>query len=138
MHHDIIRANPEGVPPPVGVYSHVAIVPGGSELIVCAGQIGNAADGSCPSDALAQTANALRNVSGLLHGLGLTHRNVIKINIWMTERVDRDGWRALWHEFHKGEPPPTTLALVAGLARPEFKVEIECWAARPPTVPVTE
>jgi enamine deaminase RidA (YjgF/YER057c/UK114 family) len=39
--------NPATVAPPLGAYSHVVTVPGGSALIVLAGQVGNAPDGTC-------------------------------------------------------------------------------------------
>jgi hypothetical protein len=42
---------PQGVAPPLGAYSHLAIVPGGARLLVLAGQTGHATDGSLSADA---------------------------------------------------------------------------------------
>ncbi len=128
----IERKNPTDVAPPIGAYSHTTVVPAGSELIVFAGQIGNDATGALPDDTLEQVKNALANVRALLAAEGLDTSHVIKVNFWLTEQVDRTAFNEAWQAFHEGSPPSTTAAYVAALARPEIRVEVEAWAARPP------
>ena len=111
----IRRENPPGVAPPVGLYSHLAVVPAGCELLV-----------------LAQFRNALANVSTLLQQAGSGADRVIKANLWFTEPLERAVFQSIWGGFVGNSPPPTTLAYVNRLGRPDYKVEVEIWAVRPP------
>jgi enamine deaminase RidA (YjgF/YER057c/UK114 family) len=129
---DIVRSNPAEVAAPVGAYTHLAIVPGNSELLVLAGQVGVDATGTLPTDVEGQLRNALANARTILRSAGAGPAQVIKVNIWLTEALPRERFVELWKEFHEGTPPPTTLAYVARLSRPEYRVEVEVWAARTP------
>ncbi|MBF5040987.1 RidA family protein [Aggregicoccus sp. 17bor-14] len=125
------RKNPAGVAPPLGPYTHVTVVPAGSELLVFAGQVGMDREGRLPTEPEEQLRNALANVAALLASEGLGPQDLVKVNLWLSERMDRDRLLAIWHDFRGGaEPPPTTLVYVAGLVRPEYYVEVEAWAAR--------
>jgi ribosomal-protein-alanine N-acetyltransferase len=126
----VTRKNPGDVAPPIGDYTHLSIVPRGADLLVLSGQIGIDAEGNLPSDAEGQIRNALNNVLRILNGEGVTAEGIIKINIWLTEPVDRDRFLEIWSQFHGGTPPTTTMAYVPSLAQPSLKVEVEAWAAR--------
>ncbi len=126
----IIRKNPENVAPPIGSYSHLSIVPKGADILVLSGQVGTDLDGNIPVTVEEQFRNALNNVTRILSSEGVTSEGIIKINIWLTELIDRAQFTAIWNEFHKGNPPSTTLAYVSALAQPTLKVEVEAWAAR--------
>lgn len=126
----IKKANPDNVAPPIAQYHHVTVIPRDAELIVLSGQIGNDKGGVLPHDIESQCANALENIKAILESEGVTTDNVFKINFWLTEDIDRGIYLKKWSEFHNGNPPATTYAYVAGLARPEIKIEIEAWAAR--------
>lgn len=128
----IHRENPPGVAAPVGQYSHLAVVPAGSELLVLAGQIGLDADGALPDAADAQFRNALANVAALLKHAGSGADRVIKANLWFTEPLERPVFQSIWGAFVGDTPPPTTLAYVNRLAHPGYKVEVEIWAVRQP------
>ncbi|MEE2692230.1 MAG: RidA family protein [Pseudomonadota bacterium] len=123
--------NPAGLAPPVADYSHVAVVPAGADILVFAGQIGADPKGNLPAGAEAQFENALANVRKLLASEHLGPEHIVKANIWLAAPIDRPRFMEAWAAFHGGSPPPLTLAYVAGLARPEYLVEIEVWAARP-------
>ncbi len=127
----VIRKTPPVVAPPIADYSHMAIAPAGSKLIVLAGQIGVDAQGKLPTDVESQFANALANVKRLLDGEGLGAEHIMKVNIWLTKPMDRPRYTKLWADFTGGNPPPLTLAYAAALARPEILVEVEVWAAQP-------
>ncbi|MGO0062707.1 RidA family protein [Brevibacillus fluminis] len=127
---NVIRKNPETVAPPVGAYSHISIMPRDAELLVLSGQVGADAHGHIPESVEEQFQNALANVKRILQSEGVTPEAVLKINIWFTEKMDRERFQAIWHDFHGGNPPSTTLGYVAGLAQPALKVEVEAWAAR--------
>ncbi len=128
----IHRENPAGVAPPVGQYSHLAVVPAGSELLVLAGQIGLDPDAVLPPSTEAQFRNALANVSTLLGQAGIAADQIIKANLWFTEPLERPVFQAIWGAFVGTTPPPTTLAYVHRLGHPDYKVEVEIWAARAP------
>ena len=129
----LTRTNPDVVAPPVGPYTHLAIVPPGAELFVLAGQVGVRRDGTLPADAETQFRLALMNARLILENEGLGQEHVIKVNIWLVEPIERTRFLDAWREFHCGSPPPTTVAYVAGLVRPEHLAEVEVWAAKSPT-----
>ncbi|GIL40741.1 RidA family protein [Roseiterribacter gracilis] len=125
--------NPAGMAPPVGPYSHVAIVPPGSELLVVAGQIGADPAGALPTDPAQQYRNALSNVIAALKAQGLGPEHIIKLNIWLVGDVPVEMTRAIRAELFGTAKPPSTLAYINRLGRSDLLVEIEAWAARPPT-----
>jgi len=125
------RKSPAGVAPPVADYSHIAVAPAGSEIVVLAGQIGADPKGNLPPDAETQFENALVNVKKLLASERLGPEHIIKANIWLAGPIERPRYLEAWAAFHGGSPPPLTLAYASALARPEYLVEVEIWAARP-------
>ena len=122
--------NPETVAPPLGAYSHVAVVPEGATLIALAGQVGNAPDGTIPDTPEEQYANALRNIVRLLESEGCTPANIVKINSYLLQRMDLPTVAATRKEILGDVRPAATMIYVAGLAAPEYLVEVEAWAAR--------
>lgn len=123
--------NPPGVAPPIGAYSHVAIVPPGRGLIVLAGQIGNAPDGKLADTVDAQFEAALRNVATLLASQGATPRDLVKLTIYLVQPLDPNRARATRAALLDGAAPPSTLVYVSRLARPEILVEVEATALAP-------
>lgn len=123
--------NPTEVAPPLGHYSHLAIVPAGTRLLVLAGQTGHAPDGSLPESADAQYRNALANVLAILASEGAGPEHIVKLNSWLTEPLSRESMRAVRLDLLGSAAPPATLGYLSGLALPTLKVEIEAWAAVP-------
>lgn len=60
----------------------------------------------------------------------VTTDNIVKINIWTTEKIDWDYFHEIWEKFHGGIPPAMTMSYVPELGNPSLKVEIEAWAAK--------
>jgi len=122
--------NPEGLAKPVAYYSHLSVVPAGYKQLVLAGQVGNRLDGSFPDDLDEQFEQAISNVLAVLKSQGATGRDVVKVTCYLAERPEsyaRIG-KALRSVFP--EPPPAqTFVIVAGLAFPALKVEIDVQAA---------
>lgn len=120
--------NPGTICPPFANYSH-GVLTGRGTLFV-SGQLGVLPDGTVPEDALGQAQACFGNVEQILFGAGLQKRHVVRINAFVTDREHlrpymeaRDGWiRDL------DSPPASTLVIVSGFARPEFKVEVEITA----------
>lgn len=122
--------NPETVHPPVGTYAHQVEVPAGARLLVVAGQIGKRKDGSVPESQVEQLELALENVRLNLEAAGMGVEDVIKITWYLVGDADPARRRevvARWWGDHRAA---STLLFVAGLAAPEYKVEVDAWAAK--------
>ena len=128
----IVRKNPSVVAAPIGLYSHLVVVPPGAELLVIAGQIGCDVEGEVPEGVVDQLGNCFANIDRILKSEGLSVDALIKINIWLTEEMPREDMRARMHAVLSGDLPVATLAFVKALAQPRLKAEVEAWAARMP------
>jgi enamine deaminase RidA (YjgF/YER057c/UK114 family) len=123
--------NPSSIRAPFARYSHGLEVPPGHRLVFCAGQVGIGADEGIPEDVSAQTELCFANISAILAEAGMTLANVVRINAYVTDREDLKPYMAV-RDRRVGDPPPaSTLMIVSGFARPEFKVEVEVIAAAP-------
>lgn len=130
MQNKITRLNPITVPPPVGNYSHVTILPKEASLYTFSGQIGIRADGSIPSDFNEQVNHTFSNIQALLTSQALTAAEVIKVNIWATKEIDWLHFNSIWQDFFGVDYPSMTVAYIAALGLPEIDIEIEIWAAK--------
>ena len=129
--HGQTFANPANVAPPIGSYSHVATVPAGSDLLVVAGQIGNARDGVIAEGVEAQYERALLNIVATLESQGAGTRNLVKLTTYLVDPIDPVRAKAIRERVLGGALPSSTLVYVVRLARPEVKVEIDAMAIRP-------
>lgn len=122
---------PASIAAPFARYSHGMEVPAGWRLAVCSGQLGVAADGSVPEDARAQADLCFANIAAILAEARMTLADIVRINAYVTDRAHMKGYMDS-RDAHAGAPPPaSTLMIVSGFTRPEFKVEIEVIAAAP-------
>lgn len=126
----ITRLNPKGIPSPVGNYSHVTIIPKGSDLYTFSGQIGIDDNGNIPDDFDKQVILTFKNIQQLLNSQDLTPDNVIKVNIWSTKEIDWDFFDNEWEKLFGAIYPSMTIAYIQALGLPEIKIEIEIWAAK--------
>jgi enamine deaminase RidA (YjgF/YER057c/UK114 family) len=124
-------SNPPTVAAPIANYSHVATIPAGSDLLVLAGQVGNAPDGTLATGVEAQYEQALANIAAILKSQGATPANLVKLTIYLAEPIDPARARAAREKAFGTAAPPSTLVYVVRLARPEIKVEIDAMAVRP-------
>ena len=124
--------NPAGIRPPFGNYAHGVMLGGVSELLVLSGQLGAAADDTVPEDVEAQAAIAFGNIAAILDAAGLTRGDVLRLNAYVTTRTDMAGYMRARDAWFDGLAvrPASTLMIVSGFTRPEFRVEIEALAAR--------
>jgi enamine deaminase RidA (YjgF/YER057c/UK114 family) len=116
----ITISNPDSVAPPVGSYSHLAIVKAGTDLLFVAGQVGMRPDGSVPVDVNEQYRQSLKNILAILASEGCGSDDIVKLKSIREIRLELLG----------KSKPPSTLIYVPNLASPEFLVEIEAIAAR--------
>lgn len=99
-------------------------------LIFCSGQIGIGPDGKIvdPRDTRAQIVQAFKNLKTVLEGAGGSLDQVVKITSYLLDDVDRDALVDVRRRFFKPPYPASTLVVVKGLARPEYRYEIEAIA----------
>ena len=122
---------PPSIRPPFARYSHGMEVPAGRRLVVCSGQLGITADDRIPEDAGEQAELCFANIAAILKDAGLTLRDVVRINAFVSDRSHLRPYMQVRDRLVGDPPPASTLVIVAGLARPEFKVEVEVLAAAP-------
>lgn len=124
-------ANPETVHAPLGKYSHTVSVPGTSEWLVISGQVGRDRDGNTPAGVLEQCELAFRNVLACLEANGMAKTDIVKFTVFLTDARFVGDYRAARSKVIGDDVlPASTLLIVAGLAAPEFLVEIEALAAK--------
>ncbi|MHC0054612.1 RidA family protein [Actibacterium sp. D379-3] len=123
--------SPTSIRPPFARYSHGVEVPAGARLVVTSGQLGVRPDDTVAEGAQAQAEQCFENIAAILAEAGMGPADVIRINAFVTDRAHmagymqaRDAWLA-----QAADPPASTLVIVSGFTRPEFKVEVEVTAA---------
>lgn len=121
--------NPDTIAPPQGAYSHAVEAPEGSKVTFIAGQVGVDAEGNLPADFKSQAVNAWTNLVRVLEYNGLGMKDVVKITHFITDRENLPAYNEVRTEFLGQERPASTMLIVAGLARPDFLVEVEAVAA---------
>jgi 2-iminobutanoate/2-iminopropanoate deaminase len=124
-------SNPSTVAPPIGAYSHVAVVAPGTELLYVAGQVGLKLDGSLPDSPEEQFTQALTNVVAILKAEGATPADIIKLNTYLVRPMQPEQVRAARQQVLGANiAPASTLVYVPRLAQERFLVEIEAVAVR--------
>jgi len=117
--------------PPLGAYSHGIEVAKECRWVFVSGQLGIAPDGALAESAEAQADLAWANVLRVLAAGGMGVADLVKVTSFVVDRALIPAVRAARLKYMPGPDfPATTFLVVAGLARPEFLVEIEAVAAR--------
>jgi len=122
---------PVSIRPPFARYSHGVEVTPGRRLVFCSGQLGIGPDDRVPEDAGEQAELCFRNIAAILGEAGLTISDIVRINAFVTDRAHMRPYMAVRDRLVGDPPPASTLVIVSGFTRPEFKVEIEVVAAGP-------
>ena len=111
-------------------YSQGVEVRDAARTVYVSGQVGVTSDGT-PLDGIeAQAPQAVANLAAVLQEAGLTTSDLVKLTIYLTDPADVGPFTVAVAGTLPQPPPATTLLLVAGLAAPELRVEIEGVAAR--------
>ena len=85
--------------------------------------------GTLPEDVVAQCDNTFKNIAAALDQAGLSLADVVRANYIFPDRAD---FERCWPTMQKyfGEVRPAATMIVAGLADPRMKVEIEVTARK--------
>lgn len=122
--------NPPTIPAPLARYSHGVLVPAGHELLVTSGQLGLDPQGAIPEDAEAQCVLIFESLKAILAQGGMGFEDVVRFSAFVTDRATFPVYGAVRSRYVTGEAYASTLVIVSGFTRPEFKVEVEVTAAR--------
>lgn len=124
--------NPAAIPAPLARYSHGLLVPAGCELLVTSGQLGVGPDGAVPEDVEAQCVLVFESLRAILEEAGMSFADVVRFNAFVTDRALFPVYGRVRGRYVAGDAFASTLVVVSGFTRPEFKIEVEVTAARRP------
>jgi 2-iminobutanoate/2-iminopropanoate deaminase len=126
------RLTPDSIHPPFARYAHGVEVPPEHRLVFCSGQLGIGKDGFIPEGVEAQARLCFHAIAAILREAGMDLVDLVRVNAYVVGAEYLAGYMQVRDEFIGTPPPASTLMVVQGFARPEFKVEIEAIAARAP------
>ena len=121
------RIQPDGLASPP-TYSHV--VKAGNTIYI-AGQVSQDEQGQLvgAGDFVAQANQVFENLGKALASAGASFRDLVKTNVYVTDPRYREQLRDVRNTYLDSATLPTsTLVVVAGLALPEYLLEIEAVA----------
>ena len=124
------KHNPASIAAPFSNYAHGVEAAANLRWLHVSGQVGVKPDGSCPADFAGQCEAAWDNLLQVLKAAGMGPADIVKVTTFMTDRNDLAASRPIRERKIEGVPVAATLIFVAGLARPDWKIEIECTAAK--------
>jgi enamine deaminase RidA (YjgF/YER057c/UK114 family) len=123
---------PASIRPPFARYNHGIEVAPGARSVYVSGQLGVRADDTVPDSVGEQAHLCFDNIAAILAEAGMTLDDVVQLRAFVTDRAFMKDYMAV-RDARVGTPPPaSTLVIVTGFTRPEFKVEVEAVAARLP------
>ena len=128
----ISELTPNRIAPPFARYAHGVAV-SDCRLVMTSGQLGIDAEGAIPDDVEAQADLCFGNIDAILEEAGGSAKDCARINAFVTDRVHMKGYMAARDRWLADvvRLPASTLVIVSGFTRPEFKVEVEVTAAIP-------
>ena len=117
--------NPPAVIAPASRYSQAVEHRLGGRRLVISGQLGLTPDGTLAEGLEAQMAVAWDNLIAILHDAGMAVNDLVKVTVYVTVPGSVGPFRTIRDAKLAGHAPACTYLEIAGLARPEFLVEIE-------------
>lgn len=126
----VTHLNPDGLPANP-VFSQAVVVEGAARTIYVGGQNAVAADGTIVGvgDLGAQTEQVFGNLQVVLAAAGATLHDIVKWTVYAIHGQDvRPALGVFQRVWGDAPPPAISVVGVAGLAHPDFLVEIEAIA----------
>lgn len=123
LNPDTLHQNP--------AFTQVITVSNPNKLIYVGGQNSVDKEGNIVGDDIAtQTRQTLQNVVAALEAAGATLADVVNMKVYMVQGQSlQEGFEAFGAMQNNAPPPTISVLFVAGLANPQFLVEIEAVAA---------
>jgi 2-iminobutanoate/2-iminopropanoate deaminase len=127
MHRPV---SPTAIRAPFARYSHGLLVAPGARMLFASGQLGVAPDDTVPEDIEAQAVLCFENIGAILAEAKMNFADVVRFNAFVTDRAYFPVYGAVRSRYVTGDAFASTLVVVSGFTRPEFKIEVEVTAAR--------
>lgn len=127
LNPDTLNKNP--------AFTNVVVVSGSVKTVYVGGQNALDASGSIvgKGDLKAQTEQVLKNIQAALAAAGARPEHVIKWTLYVLQgqplQTGFEAFQQVWGR--QPNPPAITMAFVAGLANPDFLLEMEAVAVVP-------
>src|SRR5277367_5769285 len=116
--------NAPDAPLPVAAYTQAIEVSGASRTLYISGQIGQRIDGTIPDDIVEQSRLAWQNLAAQIKAAGMTLDHLVKVTTILPNQQDVATAREARRKVLGDRKPASTL-IVADLANPAWKIEIE-------------
>ncbi len=105
----------------------VVFTPGGERIVYLAGQVAD--DGK--ADMTTQTKQVLASIDRLLGECGSDKSRILSATIYLPDMADFPTLNAVWEGWVVAGHTPARATVEAGLAHPDYKVEIQVIATAP-------
>jgi enamine deaminase RidA (YjgF/YER057c/UK114 family) len=115
---------------PFARYSHAVEIPVSARLLLCSGQLGISADDQVPESAEQQAIICFEAIGACLVEARMSFADIVRLNAYVTDRAHMAPYMAVRDRYVGSPPPASTLMIVTGFTRVEFKVEVEALAAK--------
>ena len=123
---------PDSIAPPFARYSHGVEIRSGARLVRTSGQLGLDRYGTIPDSPFEQARNCFSNILAILNEADMDKTHICHVSSYVTDREYMAGYMEardlFFAERSDKNLPSSTLVIVSGFSRPEFKVEVEVWA----------
>ncbi len=116
-------------PPSFSAYSQAVEVPAHARTVHVSGQVGVDADGRIPEDPETQHVLAWRNVFAVLEAAGMAKTDIVDVFAIVTSQDGVKTFREVRDRMFDGHLACSTI-IIAGLASPDWKIEIAVKAAK--------
>jgi 2-iminobutanoate/2-iminopropanoate deaminase len=126
-----IVVKPRDIAQPFSRYAHGVLSEPGCRWLHVSGQVGVRPDGTMTTTPEAQLEQAFDNMFAVLREAGMDRDHLVKLTVLLTRKDDIGLYRTVRDRLLEGREVASTLLVVAGLASPDFLVEIEAVAAAP-------
>jgi 2-iminobutanoate/2-iminopropanoate deaminase len=121
--------NSPDVPLPLGGYSQVVALEDHKTLVFVSGQIPADKVGIVPPDFPSQAAQVWANIDAQLAAAGMTKADIVKVNIFLSDRQYALPNRAA-RQAYLGDLRPAMSVIICGIFDEAWLLEIEAVAAR--------
>ena len=121
---------PNTIAAPASRYSHGAEAGPNARWLHVSGQVGSNADGSLAEGFEAQCHRVWQNTLAVLEESGMGVKDIVKVNTLLMSRENLAQMREIRYSYLGDHPAASTLSIVAGLAHPDWLVEMETIAAQ--------
>ncbi len=122
--------NPKSIAAPPSNFVHSVEIPGAARTLYISGQTGVSPDGSIPESTVEQADIAWQNLIEILKAADMDVENIVKITVLVTDPADNSVVREKRKQYAGDYQGTSTFMVVAGLANPKLKFEIEAIAAK--------